>query len=104
MQMIMAQLMLDDLLHLFPAVRSQLMRIDLDMMAFHEIAAACRGQSPVKRRLVPERNPKALQRDFLNPCLQFFITHLVHRHPVRSFLLPYKCYLNFNFSLGYTVK
>lgn len=78
----MAQLMLDDLLHLFPAVRGQLMRIDLDMMAFHEIAAAGRGQSPVKRSLMPERNPKALQRDFLDPGLQFLITHLVRCHYV----------------------
>lgn len=106
MKMIVAQFMLDDFLHLFRPVNIQLMGIDFNMMTFHKIPPACRGQPAVEGCFMSKGQPKALERNPLHPSLQLLVAHLLHcvHHipfcPARG----YKCYLNFNFPLGYTVK
>lgn len=67
--------MLDDLLYFLHAEGSQLGRINLNVMRFHEIPSACRPQPPIKSGLMPKREPKAAKRYFLDPSLQLFIRH-----------------------------
>lgn len=91
MQMIVAELVLNDLFYLFPAVLPQLMGIDFDIMAFRKIPASGRGKPPVKGCLMPEWNAEAIQRYVLNPSLQLVIAHVWHNRSPTPF--PLSCFL-----------
>lgn len=76
MQMIMAKLVFDDRFRLFGSEGFQLMRIDLDIVAFRKISAAGRAQPGIKSSLVQKRTVEVVQRHSFDPPLQLFVFHL----------------------------
>jgi len=81
-QMIMAQLMLDNRLRLLDAVRFELMRTDLDIVTLRKIATAGRSQPRIKSSLVQERPVEIGQRHSFDPSLQLLIFHFSNPSPV----------------------
>jgi len=75
-QVVMAQLVLDDRFGLFPSMDGQLVRANLDMMALREITSSRRFQPRVKYRFMTKRQSERGQRHFLDPFLQCLIVHV----------------------------
>ncbi|MNW62638.1 hypothetical protein D3C74_407820 [compost metagenome] len=61
MQMIVAQLMLDNFFNLISPVGFELMRIDLNPVTFEHITPSRRGQTTIKQRFMGERYSEMIQ-------------------------------------------
>lgn len=93
MQVVVAELMLDDFLRLLPPVGGKLPGVNLYIMAFGEIPSACGRESAVEAGRMPERHAEAVQRHLLNPLLQLFVAHTGHSVPSRSSLPEFRSLL-----------
>ena len=76
-QVVMAELVLDDLLRLFHTVSRELQRANLNMMGLREISSPGGLQSAVKSCFMPKRPVEILLRDAFHPFLQISVVHSV---------------------------